>query len=679
MSNQSGAPTAEPMHLRELTIRGILLGVFITIIFTASNVYLRLKVGMTFASSIPAAVISMAVLRFCKGSNILENNMVQTQVSSAGCLPAVIFVMPALLLIGYWQNFDFWQTFLICAAGGTLGVIFTVPLRHVMIVERPLPFPEGIAAAEILKTGEQDGKASKDGADPHEGIKLLVAGSFISGIFALIVNGLRAAGSSIALTFKSGSAVFHFPFGFSFAMLGAGYIMGIAGGMAILIGIVFTWAGAVPLLTSMIPAPDGTDPLDWAMTLWAKKVRFIGAGTIAIAAVWTLISLSKPMLDGIRMSFNAFSGKNGQSRERIFQDLSPRSMVVITVLMVVIIAGAFWDFVQDAPVSAGLAWLLVFIGVIAAVLIGFMVASACGYMAGLIGSSSSPISGIGIISIIAMSLIFLAVGSGEGIMGTEGGARFLTALAVFTTSVVVAVACISNDNLQDLKTGHLVGATPWRQQVALIIGCFVGAIVIAPVMGLLYQAYGLPGAMPREGMDETLALAAPQATMMTQIVQGIFTQELEWTYIVIGLIFGAAVIICDLLLKKMSGGRITIPALAVGLGIYLPAEINTPLIAGALISWFSSYLIAKKHHDEGKTAEAANHRGTLLAAGFIVGESILGVILALIIVLSVTSGGSDSPLSLGLEHWESAGAILGLVLFVAGMCYFWHRIQGKKA
>ena len=657
-------------NVRELTLRGMVLGALITVVFTASNVYLGLKVGLTFASSIPAAVISMAVLKFASGSNILENNMVQTQASAAGTISSVIFVLPGLLMAGYWAGFPFWQTTLLCTAGGILGVIFTIPLRYAMVVKSDLPYPEGVAAAEILKVGSHSETAGGEGS----GIREIVAGGLLAGLFGLLSNGLRVISDSASYWFKSGNAVFQLPMGYSLALLGAGYLVGLTGGIAILIGIAFAWGGAVPWFTATTPMPDGMDMTSFAMSLWKNKVRFIGAGTIGIAAIWTLITLLKPTIEGMKQSFRTLSGNATVSTARIEQDLSPQAMIFITLGMMVLLGFSFYHFIDAATIPSGIAWLLVVVCVLLTVIIGFLVAAACGYMAGLVGSSSSPISGIGIISIIIISLVLLLIGESGGLFADAANRQFLLALTLFCGTAVVSVASISNDNLQDLKTGYLLQATPWRQQVALIIGVVVGAIVVAPVLQLLYQAYGFPDAMPRAGMNPAQAMSAPQATLMTSITQGIFEHKLQWQYILSGVAIGMALIVVDVLLRKGSGGRKALPVLAVGMGIYLPPSINMPIIVGAFLAAFLRSRIRSRYGaDSEKRVAAADRIGTLFAAGLIVGESLIGVILAFIIVVSVTNGGSDAPLAIPLENWGTTAAWLGLAFFIGGMLIFARR------
>ncbi|HEZ4631845.1 TPA: oligopeptide transporter, OPT family [Neisseria meningitidis] len=655
---------------RELTLRGMILGALITVIFTASNVYLGLKVGLTFASSIPAAVISMAVLKFFKGSNILENNMVQTQASAAGTLSTIIFVLPGLLMAGYWSGFPFWQTTLLCIAGGILGVIFTIPLRYAMVVKSDLPYPEGVAAAEILKVG---GHEEGDNRQGGSGIKELAAGGALAGLMSFCAGGLRVIADSASYWFKSGTAIFQLPMGFSLALLGAGYLVGLTGGIAILLGISIAWGIAVPYFSSHIPQPSDIEMAAFAMKLWKEKVRFIGAGTIGIAALWTLLMLLKPMVEGMKMSFKSFGG-GAPATERAEQDLSPKAMIFWVLSMMFILGVSFYHFIGDSHITGGMAWLLVVVCTLLASVIGFLVAAACGYMAGLVGSSSSPISGVGIVSIVVISLVLLLVGESGGLMADEANRKFLLALTLFCGSAVICVASISNDNLQDLKTGYLLKATPWRQQVALIIGCIVGALVISPVLELLYEAYGFTGAMPREGMDAAQALAAPQATLMTTIASGIFAHNLEWVYIFTGIAIGAVLIAADLVLKKSSGGKLALPVLAVGMGIYLPPSVNMPIVAGAVLAAVLKHIIGKKAENREGRLKNADRIGTLFAAGLIVGESLIGVIMAFIIAFSVTNGGSDAPLALNLQNWDAAASWLGLAFFVTGMIIFARRV-----
>lgn len=489
-------------NLRELTFRGLVLGSILTLIFTASNVYLGLKVGLTFSSSIPAVVISMAVLSFFKNSSILENNMVQTEASAAGTLSAVIFVIPGLFMCGYWSEFPLWQTFMICLCGGVLGVLFTIPLRRVMVVESKLAYPEGRAAAEILKVANKD-QSDKKG---KEGVKEIAFGALIASVMSLFSSGFKVLAGESSLAFIWNKMAFGFSMGYSLALLGAGYLVGLVGAVALFVGMFLAWGVFTPYLSSF-EFTSTSEAVSLAGSVWKDKVRLIGTGTIAIAALWTLFELLKPVIEGMKDLVKHAKLAPETSK----QDLSIKSIMILFIITLIGLFATFYSFVSEANLS--LSYLLLFSvgGTILAVLIGFFVAAACGYMAGLVGSSSSPISGIGLIAIIISSLMILLVGA--EIFKDELLSKFAIALAIFITSVILATAAISNDNLQDLKTGHLVGATPWKQQVSLLIGCIFGSLAITPVLNLLYQAYGFVGAMPRENMDASAALVAPQANL----------------------------------------------------------------------------------------------------------------------------------------------------------------------
>ena len=660
------------LRLPELTVRGMLLGAILTVIFTASNVYLGLKVGLTFSSAIPAAVISMAVLKMAKDSNILENNMVQTQASAAGTLSAIIFIIPGMLMIGYWQGFEFWQTLLVSACGGCLGVLFTIPLRRAMVVHSDLAYPEGVAAAEILKVGSNAAASSRQGS----GLKEIMSGGVVAGVVALLSNGFQVLSGGLSLWFHVGRGMTQFPIGYSTALVGAGYLIGIASGLAMLVGILIAWAGFVPFYTITSALPDGMTMQKFAGAVYQDRVRLIGAGAMGVAAVWTLITLARPVIDGVKESIASVRmPSEEQARHRMDIDMSIKSIGVVFALTVAGLLAIFYAFVSPEGLTLLQNLTFVLVGVGVAVLMGFFVAAACAYMAGLVGTSSSPISGIGILGIIVASLVMYALCTSFGIFDLPGGEKFATATAIFTTSIIMAIACISNDNMQDLKTGYLVGATPWRQQVALLLGCVVGALVIAPVLNLLYEAYGFPGALPRPDMDPGQALAAPQAALMTTIAQGIFSSQLAWEYIYLGMGLGVLLIIADLVLKRRTR-NLCLPPLAVGMGIYLPPSVQTPLVIGAILGYFLNKKLKASKGEEGR--KNGMRRGTLFASGLIVGESLVGVALAGIIVVSVTSGGSDSPLALVGKDFADTAEMLGLAVFLVTLAIFGKTVLGNK-
>ena len=640
------------MKPKELTIRGLVLGALITTIFTAANVYLGLKVGLTFASSIPAAVISMAILSFVKDSSILENNIVQTVASAAGTLSAIIFVLPGLVIVGWWTGFPFWQSFLICLSGGVLGVLFTIPLRRALVTNSDLPYPEGVAAAEVLKVGSGTrGETKDETGEAREGLTAVILGSVASAGLA-ILTATRIASSEIAGFFRLGTmASSGYNIAFSLALVGAGHLVGLSVGMAMLTGLIIAWAIAVPILTSMQPAAEGVELGAHTIAIWRTQVRFIGAGAIAIAAIYTLAKLAKPVVGGL-VSTLASSRDKGV-RDDLDRDLSPAWILILTVACLVISGFLAYTFARST-VLAPKALTLTLIAVPFVLIVGFLIAGICGYMAGLIGASNSPISGVGILSIvICASVLIFAVSP------TTETRPALVAFALFVTAIIFACATISNDNLQDLKTGQLVGASPMRQQIALIVGVAAGAAVIPFVLNLLATAYGFAGA-PNVNVVAPNPLPAPQATLISALAQGVIGGNLEWKMIGIGALVGVGLILLDAILGTMK--KLRIPPLAVGIGIYLPMSATFAVVVGAVIShWYN------KRARAAANPERAERLGTLVASGLIVGESLWGVINAgLIVGLS-----KDAPLALvsedfALGPWLGPLGFVGIIILLYG-------------
>lgn len=675
----SEKPAGSPSR-PELSLRALILGALITIIFTAANIYLGLKVGLTFASSIPAAVISMAVLRLVRNSNILENNIVQTVASAAGTLSSIIFVLPGLVMVGYWQGFPFWQTAGICAVGGTLGVMFTVPLRRAMVVESDLPYPEGVAAAEILRVGSphEDAALTASEQTGQPGFRDVALGAGLSGLFAIVSTGFGVFATELYGWFRIGSAATGVGIATSLALAGAGYLCGIVVGIAMLVGVIIAWAGAVPILEALHPQAID-DVAKYATGIWRGQVRFIGAGVLGVAAIWTLIQLLGPMIDGVRAAMRALSAvRSGRGTDipLVERDLPFDYVAWSSAALMLPLAALFAWFLLPAGVfSLPMATLLIVAATLFAFAIGFIVATACGYMAGLIGSSNSPISGIGLIAVVTGGLLMTGLlGGAHGLLADEAVQKQAIAFVIFVTGAVLAIATISNDNLQDLKTGQLVGATPWRQQVALIFGSVVGALVIPPVLDLVYQAYGFAGAPPAHaGMDLARALPAPQATLMSALATGILSGKIDWTMMLVGAATGAALILIDEGLK-WRGGVARLPPLAVGLGIYLPSDVSTPIAAGSILVWLVDRHLrrraaaAKIPFDT--FAEIPRRRGTLIASGLIVGESLFGVILAGLIVAT----DNQSPLALVGENFQPAATWLGGAAFLLVCAYIWRRV-----
>lgn len=637
--------SAKAVPMAELTLRGVILGALITLLFTAANVYLGLKIGLTFATSIPAAVISMAVLRLFATGTILENNIVQTIASAAGTLSAIIFVLPGLVIIGWWQGFPYWLSACTIALGGILGVMYSVPLRRALVTGSDLPYPEGVAAAEVLKVGA----GSREGLEENKrGLAAIVMSSIAAAGFSIIAK-TKILAEEAATFFKLGAGASSVSTSFSMALIGVGHLVGISVGAAMFVGLLISWVGIVPYLTS--PLPAGADLADLVGTTFRMKARFIGAGTIGIAAIWTLLKILGPIISGIRSALNA--AKVRKSGDAGTLDITERDLPIGIVFGTILaslvpIAVLLWIFAQGGPIAANpvpiigltLAYILV---------AGIVIASVCGYMAGLIGASNSPISGVGILAVLGASLILAAIyGSGH-----PEQSQALIAYALFTTAIVFGVATISNDNLQDLKTGQLVGATPWKQQIALVLGVLFGALVIPPVLDLLNSAFGFAGA---PGAKAT-ALPAPQAALISALAKGVLGGDLDWGLIGFGAGIGVVVVALDELLGKT--GKMRLPPLAVGMGIYLPMALTLLIPVGAVIGHFYNRWSLRQANPE-----FAERMGVLMATGFIVGESLFGVAFAGI----VASTDSDAPLALVAEsHWTVPLSVLVFASVIAAL------------
>jgi len=649
------------MKPKELTLRGLILGALITTIFTAANVYLGLKVGLTFASSIPAAVISMAILSLVKDSSILENNIVQTVASAAGTLSAIIFVLPGLVIIGWWTGFPFWQSFLICLSGGVLGVLFTIPLRRALVTNSDLPYPEGVAAAEVLKVGSGTrGETKDETGEARQGLIAVILGSVASAGLA-VLTATRIAAASVTGFFRIGAAASSgYDVAFSLALVGAGHLVGLSVGMAMLTGLIISWAIAVPYLTSIQPAAEGASLAAHTIGIWRTQVRFIGAGAIAIAAIYTLARLAKPVVGGLVTTLAA-SRATGERDDRD-RDLSPPWILILTAACLVVAAWLAFNFAR-ATVLAPASLSLTLIAVPFVLIGGFLIAGICGYMAGLIGASNSPISGVGILSIVLCAFLLTFA-----VTPTPTTQQALVAFALFITAIVFACATISNDNLQDLKTGQLVGASPMRQQIALIVGVAAGASVIPFVLNLLAAAYGFAGAA-NVGVVAPNPLPAPQATLISALAQGVIGGNLEWKMIGIGALVGVGLIVLDAVLGAMN--KLRIPPLAVGIGIYLPMSATFAVVVGSVLSYWYNGRARRSPNPE-----RAERLGTLVASGLIVGESLWGVLNAgLIVALS-----DDAPIGLVGEDF-SLGPWLGVLGFVGVIAwlYSWMLRQSRAA
>ena len=650
MTTSTDTPKAAG-QVRELTVRSVILGGIITLVFTAANVYLGLKVGLTFATAIPAAVISMAVLRYFADHSIVENNIVQTIASAAGTLSAIIFVLPGLIMIGWWTGFPYWITVAVCAVGGTLGVMYSIPLRRALVTGSDLPYPEGVAGAEVLKVGDSAGGAEESKA----GLRVIVMGAVSAAAFSLLAS-LKVVSNSLAAAVRIGSGGTMFGASLSLALIGVGHLVGITVGIAMLVGLVISFFVILPIRSSgQVPATG--DIMDAVSGVFSSDVRFVGAGAIAIAAVWTLLKLIGPVVRGVVEAVaSSRERRTGHEVDITERDIPIQIVAAVSVLMLVPIGLLLWDFVRDTPLAGSAAGIIA-VSVVFVLVAGLLIAAVCGYMAGLIGSSNSPISGVGILVAITAALLIKVTYGGAS--GNELEA--LVAYTLFTTAVVFGVATISNDNLQDLKTGQLVGATPWKQQVALIIGVAFGSLIIPPVLELMQTAFGFQGA-PGAKAD---ALAAPQAALISALVKGVFGGSLNWWLIGLGALIGAVVIAIDEILAKTTK-NLRLPPLAVGMGMYLPMALTLIIPIGAFLGRAYDSWAAR-----GPNAEFRKRLGILMATGLIVGESLYGVVFAGI----VAATGNDEPLAIVGDGFTTIANWLGVIVFAGLIAWLYAKTR----
>ena len=621
-------------NVPQLSVRAILLSILLTIALAAANAYLGLFAGLTVATAIPAAVVSMGVLRLLGRSSILENNIVATGASAGSSIAAgTVFTMPALIILGHWTRFDYWWVFAIIGLGGLLGVLFSVPLRRTLIIDQNLQFPEGVATAELLRAGS----AGAGGA------RLLGLAAAPGALFKLAMSGLRLLPESFALARYLGErTIAYVGVNLSPALLGVGYIVGLNIGLVMVAGGLLAWWLFIPLYNTFFFAHDpalaaqlgGIDAATAAGLIWTRKVRYIGVGAMLVGGLWALWTLRGSLLSGVRSGLGV-AGTRGvvEDTER---DLPMPMILTGIVLFVLPLFALYYAVVGSLGIAAAMALIMI--------VAGFVFSSVSGYMAGLVGSSNNPVSGITISTILFASLVLLLV------LGR--GSQVGPVAAILIGAVTCSAAAVAGDNLQDLKAGRLIGATPWRQQVMLAIGAVSGAAVMAPVLNLLNSAYGI-GTPAHPGAH---ALAAPQATLMAAVAKGIFVGGLPWDMIGLGAMVGVAVIVLDLALAR-SGTRWRSPVLAVAVGIYLPLEYTSPIFLGGLLA----ELVDRWHMRRGATdLEPVRRAGLLFSSGLIAGEALVGVMIAIPIAWTANIDVLALPEALHFGQWLGLGG-LGLI------------------
>lgn len=648
---------------REITLKAVLLGIVLAAVLAGANAYLGLKVGLTVSASIPAAVISMAVLRLLRGSSVVENNIVQTAASAGESLAAgVIFTLPALVLLGYWDGFPFLPVATISLCGGVLGVLFTVPLRRALIVEKPLRFPEGVATAEVLKAGERGGRSAW---------YITIAG-IAGAVLKFLQTGLGIASSAVSGAVKAGGVVFGFGSELGVALLGVGYIVGLNIAFLVFAGGSIAWFAGIPLFMALAdPAQlhaivGGATGYEAAEAVWSDQIRYLGVGTMAVGGVWALLSVVRPMIASIRSSVRAVRDARvgaGTDVPRTERDIPANWLGWGTLVMAVPVLLVFLFVVDRSRLEIGggvFAGTIAF-GVVFALLAGFLFSSVSGYMTGLVGASNNPVSGVTVLTLLSGSLVLLGILGVQIDFGAdEAKATIAAATAVLISGVVSCAAAIAGDNLHDLKTGQLVGATPFKQEIMLIVGVVVSALCIAPILSVLYAAYGMSGSFPRPGMDPSQSLQAPQAELMSSIAQGVFRGGLPWPMITAGAALAVALIIFDEVLERRNAPFRT-PVLAVAVGLYLPLEMTVPMLVGGIIA----FAVARRKRGAGD----GGGPGLLFASGLIAGEALVGIILAIPFAIAQSADVfAISPSALGMSE-DSFTALANTCGIAAFACF----------
>ncbi len=623
--------------LTELTFRAIILGALLSVVLGAANAYFGLFSGLTVSASIPAAVISMAILKAFKNANILENNMVQTAASAGESLAAgVIFTIPALVIMGYWQEFNYLETTLISICGGVLGVLFTVPLRKALIVKEKLMFPEGVATAEVLKTGEKGGKS----------IKYLVYGGLIGGLFKFGHEALNLfSGLFEKAALLQEKYYLYFSLNLSPALVAVGYIVGLNIAFLVFLGGCISWYLGIPIYILINGAPDVGSAEAIGGAIWSSKIRYLGVGAMVVGGLWALLSLRSALGQAFSSGVEAFQKGGDKLKTVLRTELdTPMSYVFLGIgILVVPIFFIYFNIIQGVGVTLFMAVIMI--------LAGFLFSAVAGYMAGLVGSSNNPISGVTIATILSTALLLLLLlGSSDAGKGAAG--------AILVGAVVACAAAIAGDNMQDLKAGHVLGATPRNQQVMQMIGVVAGALLIAPVLNLLLASKGM-GTPTAEHPDP---LSAPQATLMMSVATGIFGGNLPWNIISVGAAIGAVIIIVDQYLKS-KGSTFRMPVLAVAVGLYLPFELDSSIFVGGVMAW-----LLERGYKKLKTKDFvpnASNAGLLLASGLITGEALMGILMALLVSLG---------LNLALFDEVPAGSYVGLALLILVLLYMYRTV-----
>jgi len=620
----AGSDAGSAGHGAEATARAWLLGLGLAVVLGAANVYLGLKVGMTVSASIPAAVVAMVVLRrVLRGGGSLEANLVQTPASAGESVAAgILFTVPALLLIGFWTAFDYWTTALIAVAGGWLGVLFMIPMRRVFIEESPeLPFPEGVACASVLRAGSAD-------ADPGAGRAVLLGGLLGGGV-KLAIGQLGLASGVLERAFTLAGRPLFAGAEVSPALVAVGLIVRLEVALQIFLGGALGWWLVLPALPELVPllvpessglralvADSGPPPLERAFALWSQGVRYVGVGAMAVGGVAALARVRSGLARALAELRRGLRLRRGAEADGA--DLASATILALAGVAI----GATGLLYRSFTGAPGIALLATALMVAAC----FFFVGVASFIVGLVGNSNSPVSGMTITAVLLTGGVLAVAGySGmQGMVATLGVA-----------AVVCCAACTAGDISNDLKTGALIGATPWRQQQIQLAGVVVAALVMAPVLQLLDDAYGIG----------SRALAAPQASLFASLARGFFGSEaLPWGLVALGAGLGLGVLALDAVLARRGAGM-RLHLMPIAVGMYLPLGLSIPILVGGLFGGRSERLAAAAG------ASPAGHgadRGILFASGVVAGEALVGVAIAALVVAGV-----------GSFEWAGAGKPVG--------------------
>lgn len=641
---------AADQQVAELTLRVIFLAIILTVLLAMSNAYLALKLGILTSASIPAAIISMGILRFFKNSTILENNAVQTAASAGEAVAGgIVYTIPALIIIGFWNHFDYLTNFFIAACGGILGVLFSIPLRRILVNDHSLKFPEGRAIAEVLKSSAE-----------KAGIKDIFIGGAVGAVIELLQIGFKLVANSWGYWFVVKRSLFGLGAGFSATMIGAGYLVGHDMAISIFLGAVLSWLVALPVVSQFYPDFITQYPPEQATTLlWNSEMRYLGIGAMLFAGMWTFVKLIKPLTKSIRGSLSAFIAKNKADKEVLRTDKDiPLPFIFMGIGTVAAILFLFFQFIfplGQAGLDNTYSPTIVFFGVVYVLVIGFLFSVITAYFSGMVGVTASPGSSVVISGMLfAAWLLLTAIDHVLPLPLSAHQIQAAEAITIIIGSVVTGIAAIANDNTQDLKVGQLVGATPWRQQVMLLLGVVVSALVIPPVMQLLFNVYGIAGVMPHPGMDVTQTLPAPTAALMAAITEAVFRNSLPWNM----MFFGALIILFVIVLERIFNFKryLNLSILGIAIGMYLPLSSSFPLFIGGMIALFVQKRLLRMKKDQEETI-IRKQKGTLIACGLVAGSAIMDVVLA--IPFSIFH--SPDALQLVGPDWKDKGVYLGVI------------------